>query len=66
MADMAGRPGKPERSGRPGKIDKPGDNSVRIIAGELRGRRVDCMVNESLRPTPQRTREALSPSWEAT
>ena len=59
MADMAGRPGKPERSGRPGKIDKPGDNSVRIIAGELRGRRVDCMVNESLRPTPQRTREAL-------
>jgi 16S rRNA (guanine(966)-N(2))-methyltransferase RsmD len=34
-------------------------NIVRIIAGELRGRQVECEVNPSLRPTPQRAREAL-------
>ena len=34
-------------------------NIVRIIAGELRGRQVECEVNPRLRPTPQRAREAL-------
>lgn len=34
-------------------------NTVRIIAGELRGRRIECEVNPSLRPTSQRAREAL-------
>lgn len=34
-------------------------NTVRIIAGELRGRRIECEVNPRLRPTPQRAREAL-------
>jgi len=34
-------------------------NAVRIIAGELRGRMVECEVNPRLRPTSQRAREAL-------
>ena len=34
-------------------------NTVRIIAGELRGRKVECEVNPLLRPTSQRAREAL-------
>lgn len=33
--------------------------SVRIVAGTLRGRKVECDVNPDLRPTPQRAREAL-------
>ena len=33
--------------------------SVRIVAGTLRGRKVDCDVNPELRPTSQRAREAL-------
>src|SRR5271163_1351992 len=32
---------------------------LRIIAGSLRGRRLDCVVHEDLRPTPQMVREAL-------
>ena len=32
---------------------------IRIVAGSLRGRKLTCEVNPSLRPTPQRTREAL-------
>jgi 16S rRNA (guanine(966)-N(2))-methyltransferase RsmD len=32
---------------------------IRIVAGSLRGRKLTCTVNETLRPTPQRTREAL-------
>jgi 16S rRNA (guanine966-N2)-methyltransferase len=32
---------------------------IRIIAGSLRGRKLTCTVNENLRPTPQRVREAL-------
>lgn len=32
---------------------------IRIVAGSLRGRKLSCTVNESLRPTPQRVREAL-------
>lgn len=32
---------------------------IRIVAGSLRGRKIECNVSPSLRPTPQRTREAL-------
>jgi 16S rRNA (guanine966-N2)-methyltransferase len=32
---------------------------IRIVAGSLRGRKLTCTVNENLRPTPQRVREAL-------
>jgi 16S rRNA (guanine966-N2)-methyltransferase len=32
---------------------------IRIVAGSLRGRKLTCTVNPSLRPTPQRVREAL-------
>lgn len=32
---------------------------LRIVAGELRGRKVTCDVHEDLRPTPQKVREAL-------
>src|SRR5271163_3678112 len=32
---------------------------VRIVAGELRGRKLTCDVTPSLRPTPQMVREAL-------
>jgi len=32
---------------------------IRIVAGSLRGRKLTCTVSESLRPTPQRVREAL-------
>jgi 16S rRNA (guanine966-N2)-methyltransferase len=32
---------------------------IRIVAGSLRGRKLTCTVNDSLRPTPQRVREAL-------
>jgi 16S rRNA (guanine966-N2)-methyltransferase len=32
---------------------------LRIIAGQLRGRKLDCVVHEDLRPTPQMVREAL-------
>ncbi len=31
---------------------------IRIVAGNLRGRKVGCTVTESLRPTPQMVREA--------
>jgi 16S rRNA (guanine966-N2)-methyltransferase len=32
---------------------------IRIVAGSLRGRKLTCTVSETLRPTPQRVREAL-------
>ncbi len=32
---------------------------LRIVAGDLRGRKLDCVVHEDLRPTPQMVREAL-------
>lgn len=32
---------------------------IRIVGGSLRGRRLTCTVTPTLRPTPQRTREAL-------
>jgi 16S rRNA (guanine966-N2)-methyltransferase len=32
---------------------------VRIVAGELRGRKLTCVVHPGLRPTPQLVREAL-------
>lgn len=32
---------------------------IRIVAGSLRGRKLSCTVNASLRPTPQMVREAL-------
>jgi 16S rRNA (guanine(966)-N(2))-methyltransferase RsmD len=32
---------------------------IRIVAGSLRGRKLTCEVSPNLRPTPQRTREAL-------
>ncbi len=32
---------------------------IRIVAGSMRGRKLTCTVNASLRPTPQRVREAL-------
>jgi 16S rRNA (guanine(966)-N(2))-methyltransferase RsmD len=32
---------------------------IRIVAGSLRGRKLNCTVNADLRPTPQRVREAL-------
>jgi 16S rRNA (guanine(966)-N(2))-methyltransferase RsmD len=32
---------------------------IRIVAGSLRGRKLTCTVNDNLRPTPQRVREAL-------
>lgn len=32
---------------------------IRIVAGQLRGRKVVCTVSPSLRPTPQAVREAL-------
>jgi 16S rRNA (guanine966-N2)-methyltransferase len=39
--------------------DSPGRNSVRIIAGEWRGRRVNFPDLPGLRPTPDRVRETL-------
>ncbi len=32
---------------------------IRIVAGSMRGRKLNCTVNPSLRPTPQMVREAL-------
>jgi 16S rRNA (guanine966-N2)-methyltransferase len=32
---------------------------LRIVAGRLRGRKLNCTVNARIRPTPQRVREAL-------
>src|SRR5437867_6637397 len=32
---------------------------LRIVAGSLRGRKINCHVNPELRPTPQMVREAL-------
>jgi 16S rRNA (guanine966-N2)-methyltransferase len=32
---------------------------LRIVAGDMRGRKLTCAVNANLRPTPQRVREAL-------
>src|SRR5215472_15343988 len=32
---------------------------IRIVAGNLRGRRVSCDVHPNMRPTPQMVREAL-------
>ncbi len=32
---------------------------LRIVAGSLRGRKLSCTVNDKLRPTPHRVREAL-------
>jgi 16S rRNA (guanine966-N2)-methyltransferase len=32
---------------------------LRIVAGALRGRKIECQVNPALRPTPQMVREAL-------
>jgi 16S rRNA (guanine966-N2)-methyltransferase len=32
---------------------------IRIVAGSLRGRKLSCTVSPTLRPTPQRVREAL-------
>ena len=32
---------------------------IRIIAGSLRGRKIPCVVNEELQPTPQMVREAF-------
>src|SRR6516164_10189940 len=32
---------------------------LRIVAGQLRGRKLSCTVNANLRPTPQMVREAL-------
>src|SRR5262249_44088407 len=32
---------------------------LRIVAGSLRGRKLNCTVHEDLRPTPQMVREAL-------
>ena len=32
---------------------------IRIVAGSLRGRKLNCTVNPKLRPTPQMVREAL-------
>lgn len=32
---------------------------IRIVAGDLRGRKLTCTVSSDLRPTPQRVREAL-------
>src|SRR3954452_15689696 len=32
---------------------------VRIVAGGLRGRKLNCEINPDLRPTPQMVREAL-------
>src|SRR5262245_51471931 len=32
---------------------------IRIIAGDLRGRRIACTVNDELRPTPDAVRQAL-------
>jgi 16S rRNA (guanine966-N2)-methyltransferase len=32
---------------------------LRIVAGQLRGRKLSCTVNAHIRPTPQRVREAL-------
>ncbi len=38
---------------------QPAKVEIRVVAGTLRGRRVACVVNPELRPTPQRVREAL-------
>ncbi len=32
---------------------------LRIVAGSLKGRKLECIVHEGLRPTPQMVREAL-------
>jgi len=32
---------------------------IRIVAGTLRGRKLQCLVHEGMRPTPQMVREAL-------
>lgn len=32
---------------------------LRVVSGSLRGRKLVCQVNEQLRPTPQKVREAL-------
>lgn len=37
---------------------KPAKAEVQIIAGKLRRRRIQCLVQDTLRPTPMRVREA--------
>lgn len=44
----------------PGKVETAVQKTeVRIVAGDLRGRKVTCVVHPGLRPTPQAVREAF-------
>lgn len=38
---------------------QPEKSTIRIVAGTLRGRRITVVVNDELRPTPQRVRESF-------
>ena len=38
---------------------EPSRVELRVIAGNLRGRKISCIVSEELRPTPQMVREAM-------
>jgi 16S rRNA (guanine966-N2)-methyltransferase len=53
------RPGKPLKPREPPKPSQDGRNSVRIIGGGWRGRRVSFPDLPGLRPTPDRVRETL-------
>jgi 16S rRNA (guanine966-N2)-methyltransferase len=55
----AARHPKPARRVKPAEAAQQGRNSVRIIAGGWRGRRVNFPDVPGLRPTPDRVRETL-------
>lgn len=61
MAKRAAKPQRPTRSSRPSKAQKrPGaSNTLRIIAGKWRGRKLAFANVPGLRPTPDRVRETL-------
>lgn len=50
---------KAPRFTMPERITKFERTQIRVVAGNLRGRKITCDVHEGMRPTPQMVREAL-------
>lgn len=53
------REGRPQAERRPAERDAPAAGSVRIVGGELRGRRIDYSADPRTRPMKDRVREAV-------
>jgi 16S rRNA (guanine966-N2)-methyltransferase len=56
-----GRPktGGERRGGRPAAASNPGESTLRIVGGNLRGRRIKYSGDTTVRPMKDRTREAM-------